>query len=371
MMFRIILIVLFPLLAFFICAFSSQYIIFAQTTESLTPKTTTTNGLLTYENTTYGIRIQYPADWIYREHNSTNIVLFAPPGLISNSSDSLVFVTVGIEKLPFHNIPLNAYSNLTINSLNQTQPDFQVIESVGIVLAGHPANQIVYTVGEQNTMLVFTIRDDEAVIIAYHAESPEEYLRYLAIVEKMISSFIITDTNVADIATSYNNGTKGFLVYSNSTYGLRLQYPNTWAVYDSFNNTNTPLIVVADIFPSGLDNNADVFISLDKTFEYTGINQGTYVNGLVSDLQTTLGRNFTLTSVATNSTTLADQPAYTLNYTVGSVEGETTRVMEVGAVIGNIVYMVDYQSTPDKYATFLPQVRNLIDSFEVLSSSNK
>jgi hypothetical protein len=47
----------------------------------------TNSSLLTYENSTYGIKIQFPSDWLYKESNASNnsvqtIVSFDPSYLV-------------------------------------------------------------------------------------------------------------------------------------------------------------------------------------------------------------------------------------------------------------------------------------------------
>ena len=98
------------------------------------PIPSTTTNMPVYENLTYGITIQYSSDWIYRENNRTNIVTFLPLSSLSNSillnntqnnitntstnqTTLLPLVTIGFDFLPFHNIPLNVYNNMTIINL--------------------------------------------------------------------------------------------------------------------------------------------------------------------------------------------------------------------------------------------------------------
>ena len=89
------------------------------TTSSQATNNTATNAFLTYENTTYGIKIQYPAGygWQLGLSNQTsednvinNIVAFRSP--LDRVSDTfLEYVVISIENLPpEENISLDAYS---------------------------------------------------------------------------------------------------------------------------------------------------------------------------------------------------------------------------------------------------------------------
>jgi eukaryotic-like serine/threonine-protein kinase len=143
---------------------------------------------LTYANSTYGIQIQYPSDWLYKEVNSTNIVTFIPEEALLNQADnSPVFVAIGIEFLPFHNIPLDLYTTLAINHLRQFQP-FRIESSINTTIANNPAHKLLYTAGGLKTMTLFTIKGDKTYIIKY-AASPTKFPTYLTAAQEMINSF--------------------------------------------------------------------------------------------------------------------------------------------------------------------------------------
>ena len=163
--------------------------------------TITTTNFLTYQNSTYGIKIQYPSDWLYKESNASNssvqtVVTFVSPNLVTApTSKSLVALTVAIQSIPFHNLPLNTYTNLNVNTLRQSEPGFQLLMSNDTTLAGgnNPAHKITYTVATGlKTMAVYTIKGDKAFILEYITGSDATYSSYLPIAQKMIDSFQIT-----------------------------------------------------------------------------------------------------------------------------------------------------------------------------------
>jgi PsbP-like protein len=165
----------------------------AQKTVKMTNSTIFTTqkskNFLTYTNSTYGIRIQYPSDWLYKEINSTNIVTFIPAESLLNQTDnSPVFVAIGIEYLPFHNISLDLYNTLAINHLRQSQPTLQIESSINTTIANNPAHKLLYTAGGLKTMTLFTIKGDKTYIIKY-AANPTKFPTYLTAAQKMINSF--------------------------------------------------------------------------------------------------------------------------------------------------------------------------------------
>ena len=167
--------------------------------------TITTTNFLTYQNSTYGIKIQYPSDWLYKESNASNssvqtVVTFVSPNLVTAAppigiDKSLAVLTVAIQSIPFHNLPLNTYTNLNVNTLRQSEPGFQLIMSNDTTLAGgnNPAHKITYTVATGlKTMAVYTIKGDKAFILEYITGSDATYSSYLPIAQKMVGSFQIT-----------------------------------------------------------------------------------------------------------------------------------------------------------------------------------
>jgi hypothetical protein len=165
---------------------------------------------LTYTNSTYEIKIQFPSDWLYKTSETSTgsvqpIVTFTSPKVLTGSSNkSLVVLTVGIEKLPFYNIPLDLYTNLTINNLKKSEPGFRLLASNEISLAGNkPAHKIIFTSDTMPyTMAVYAIKGDKAYVIDYIAGSEATYSSYLPIAQKMIDSFEIVNAKTSIATTS-------------------------------------------------------------------------------------------------------------------------------------------------------------------------
>jgi hypothetical protein len=186
-------------------------------TNTTTPKPTniTAEDFLTYENTTYGIRIQYPVIWQVGEPNQTSqdnvktIVAFRSPK--DRISDTIAeSVIIGVENLPpEENISLDAYSTLQIAGLTQFSTDFDLEQSTPIVLAGSPGHKIVYSETVQQhpikTMQVWTIKDNKAYIISFAGEEAK-LSNYLPTIQKMIDSFeFINSTRGSNNSTAQSS----------------------------------------------------------------------------------------------------------------------------------------------------------------------
>jgi eukaryotic-like serine/threonine-protein kinase len=153
-------------------------------------------NLLTYQNSTAGIKLQYPSNWVKQENGTkqdtqTDLVTFIPPTINSNAS---LDVTVDdITDSP--GTTLAQYASDEIGSLKQqfANNDFKLTESKSsMILAGLPAYRIVYTSVDQNTttkdMEIGAIKGGKVYILTYEA-GPNEYDNYLPIALKMIDSF--------------------------------------------------------------------------------------------------------------------------------------------------------------------------------------
>jgi serine/threonine-protein kinase len=153
-------------------------------------------NLLTYQNSSAGIKLQYPSNWVKQENGTrqdtqTDLVTFTPPTINSNASLDITVddITDSV------GTTLAQYASDEIGSLKQqfASNDFKLIESKSsIILAGLPAYRIVYTSVDQNTttkdMEIGAIKGGKVYLLTYEA-GPNEYDKYLPIALKIIDSF--------------------------------------------------------------------------------------------------------------------------------------------------------------------------------------
>ena len=173
------------------------------TTTTITPHPTqTTSDILTYQNSSYGIRIQYPANWTKDQggfdpnDDITDIVEFSSP-FVSTSDSEPETLGISIEQFTDENMNLDEYANSLITYYKETLTGFNLIESDTntSILAGKPAYKLVYTDVEDDTnyktMEIGTIIGDKVYYIEYIAEA-EKYSGYIPTIQMMINSFEIT-----------------------------------------------------------------------------------------------------------------------------------------------------------------------------------
>ena len=146
----------------------------------------TNSKFVTYDNPTFGVRIQYPSDWgrldlsFLQQSADIDFYPLADTSLAKN-------VKIQVNNLPSRNMTLEEYTNSQINPLEE-----RLLESNTTTLAGIPGYEIVFTsLQGLKTMQVWTIKNDKAYIISYVAQE-EDYEKELQVAQKMIDSFEIT-----------------------------------------------------------------------------------------------------------------------------------------------------------------------------------
>jgi len=177
--------------------FSTSLITTAIMPHTLLAQTTPAN-LLTYQNSTFGIKIQYPSNWEKQENGTrqdtqTDIVTFLSPVINSRANLDVSIDDISGEK----GISLTQYANQNIADLNQSLPDAKLIASNtnNVAIVGLPAYRMVYTSADGNTILktmeIGAMKGDKVYILTYEA-AMQEYAKYLSVIQRMIDSFQIT-----------------------------------------------------------------------------------------------------------------------------------------------------------------------------------
>ena len=154
-------------------------------------------GLLTYENPNYNIEIQYPSSWVKDLNvSSPDVVTFYPSAVKSNASLTVTVDDVSDEK----GIPLAQYASDAADAIKKKTQDFILFGSTtNNTLAGLPAYKSIYSyAGDNNTkvqgMEIGAIKGDKVYIFTYEA-GPNEYDKYLPIIQQLIESFQITGSH--------------------------------------------------------------------------------------------------------------------------------------------------------------------------------
>ena len=199
---------------FILCALSLALIIIGVPTSNFTYKlagtvfaASTSNvssnppGLLTYKNDSYGVNIQYPANWSSNPgegndnsgDSSTDIVTFSP----KDTSSSATF-DVLVDKVDSGE-NLKQYVSDSISDDKTDLKNFTASETTlnSVTLAGSPAYKVIYSYTDQGEnfkgLETGTLVGNKVYFIQYE-NSPSKFDSDLPTVQKMIDSFKLTSS---------------------------------------------------------------------------------------------------------------------------------------------------------------------------------
>jgi hypothetical protein len=153
-----------------------------------------------YDNSTYGIKFQYPYGWNKVEillSRITNIEFTSPTGNATNGAQLPAQVMISIERGLGNVTTLKQYSQVSDKLLHAILGNFNSTGSKPTILSGQPAIARVLDVKQPasgihiNIAQVFTIKDSKVYSISYAAPA-STYFSYFPIVQRIITSFQIT-----------------------------------------------------------------------------------------------------------------------------------------------------------------------------------
>ena len=155
--------------------------------------------------------------------------------------------------------------------------------------------------------------------------------------------------------------------YVNSTYGIRVHYPSDWPIQVS-KPIGALINIATFVSPSGPNSNptADIAIYIDRLHN-SATNLINYAHFSLNGYKNFSA--FKLVELNTNSFLLGN-PAYTL---IGTYEGSSgaglQKLMEVGTIIGDKAYIIQYIADAPRYTDYLPTVQKMIDSLVIKNST--
>ena len=99
-----------------------------------------TNDFLTYQNSIYSFKTQYPSDWVKDETTPGIVITFYSP-LESDSDDFSENVQITAENLTYET-SLEQYVDDSIQNIRAAIPNFEIVESSFITMGGHKGTQV-------------------------------------------------------------------------------------------------------------------------------------------------------------------------------------------------------------------------------------
>ncbi len=162
-----------------------------------------TGSFVTYENSNYRFKIQYPSNWEKVEfspgikESGRNIIanFISPQETFSDLFRE--YLIIEVQDHPSNARSLDQYVSQQIDTYKKSSPRFAVIESNASTATytnvDHPSHKIVYSysdsiVGKAEVMEIDMIEGNRLYSLSYHADAAK-YSSYLPVIEKMIKSF--------------------------------------------------------------------------------------------------------------------------------------------------------------------------------------
>ena len=149
-----------------------------------------------------------------------------------------------------------------------------------------------------------------------------------------------------------------FQTYSNSVFGITMQYPSNWSRTELSHNNSAFLIVVFRT-PSIL---GSLNILAINHISAKNATLPTLVNAYIDHLRQSGKLLQLLSSTQTN---LAGKPATRFVYTTISPQGAKFQLMQEISLIGNKTFFITYGSPTASYPTYLPAIQRMIDSIKI------
>jgi hypothetical protein len=362
-----LVILLLSLIFFSHSAISSPYTVqlyhaVAQTSTTV-PTKSSCNSFLTYENnTTLGIKIQYPSNW-ERDSYDKKIAFFAP-SLEDKSNLIPVSLIVKVDNLPFQITSLDDYFSQYVSNLRKHDEISEPISVTLTALAGNLAHNVTYSakIGQYDyraTDIIMLSGIKEYEITYYIAEAARSS-SYMPAIQRMIDSFEI-NIDMTNSIINETTSSNSFLIYeNNSTLGIKIQYPSSWEriEYDD----------VGVLFLSPSESNSDKFL------ESFGIKVSPSNNMSLTELANQSIENYRqqythFHLIGSKEITINSRSAYMLQYMFTDRLFGNGMAMDIGITKGDKAYVISYFAEPAKFSNYLPTIQKMIDSFGILNSN--
>ena len=190
-----------------------------------------------------------------------------------------------------------------------------------------------------------------------------------------VSSSLNPQTIISTSNATFNNKNNNysfFSTYTNTKYGIKLQYPHNW-------------IIEADDYPTGAGGQAGIQIASfylpdvnnglpffrigtdDLTKEFPNLQKVSinyYLERSLAHKNSTGFPGFNLIESDTNNRRLAGNLAYTVVWTYTNPSYGMRKSIEIATIMGSRAYFVDYTGATTNFSKYLPVAEKMIKSFQ-------
>jgi hypothetical protein len=274
----------------------------------------------------------------------------------------------------------NAIQEFQDNNINNTITHLQGAEQE--LLSSLPI--IGNNSGNNNTASISTSMAQPLIILllvrnTIHALDSGDYAegqQYLNSAEQELGKNIVdvssSSLNPQTTSNNNNNNNSLFSTYTNSNYGIKLQYPHEWVIEADDYVTGAAGqagIQIASFYLPDVNNGLPFFRigTDDLTKEFPNLQKVTinqYLNRSLAHKNSTGFPGFNLIESDTNSKRLANSSAYTIVWTYTHPTYGMRKSIEIATILGGRGYFVDYTAAGPNFSRFLSVAEKMIESFQ-------
>ena len=324
----------------------------SHTSIATTKTTPRSNSFLMYENnSTLGIKIQYPTNW-EKDSYKDKVIFFAPSLAEGHGTIVTVGLFVKVSKLPFQIESLDDYISYYVNKLKEGPQISQPIRVSLTALAGNLAHNVTYSARlnqykYSTTDLIMLSGLKQYEITYYIAEGHVKSSTYLPTIQKMIDSFKVNPgITVGSPFLTYEN---------NSTLGIKIQYPPNWKRTEFGNGV---------LFLSPSESKSDKVLENLSIRVYPSNNMP--LSKLANQSINYYRQNYNdFRLLESKLTTFNGTSAYIMNYIYTDMLFGKGMGIDIGTMTANKVYVISFFAEPAKLPYYLPIFQKMIDSFEI------
>ena len=187
-----------------------------------------------------------------------------------------------------------------------------------------------------------------------------------------LSVIIVITSSVSNLAawaqlnkdTTLSDGeTLQYVIYENSTFGVRIEFPRQWEFEVADNLSENPLRVVY-FYNNPDDLLGDFVMEIEKLGSQDSI--GDYVANTINQYSQN-APEFKLLSMSMNDK-LGGLRAYSILYSERYNSTSTLKTFEVGTIRGSQVYFIQYYALADHFERNLPVAKKMINSVEFINA---
>jgi len=163
--------------------------------------------------------------------------------------------------------------------------------------------------------------------------------------------------------TSSDGENLQYVIYENSTFGIRIEFPRQWEFEVAENRSENPLRVVY-FYNNPADLLGDFVIEIEKLGSLDSI--GDYVANTINQYSQN-APEFKLLSMSMNDK-LGGLRAYSILYSERFNSTSFLKTLEVGTIRGSQVYFIQFYALADHFEGNLPIAKKMINSIEFINA---